>query len=75
MVAAMNFDNLVALLAVAAAVPLIITAVPRVRVRRPVLESLAGIVLGPAVLDLVKPDQASGWCRRSGWRSCCCLLV
>ena len=54
----MNFDNLVAVLAVAAAVPLILTAVPRVRVPGPVLEIVAGIVLGPAVLDLVKPDQA-----------------
>jgi Kef-type K+ transport system membrane component KefB len=53
----MNFDNLVAVLAVAAAVPLILTAVPLVRVPGPVLEIVAGIVLGPAVLDLVKPDQ------------------
>jgi Kef-type K+ transport system membrane component KefB len=58
MVAAMNFDNLVAVLASAAAVPLILTAVPRVRVPGPVLEIVAGIVLGPAVLGLVKPDQA-----------------
>jgi len=57
MVAAMNFDNLVAVLAVAAAVPLILAAVPRVRIPGPVLEIVAGIVLGPAVLDLVKPDQ------------------
>ena len=54
----MNFDNLVAVLAVAAAVPLILAAVPRVPVPGPVLEIAAGIVLGPAVLDLVQPDQA-----------------
>jgi Kef-type K+ transport system membrane component KefB len=54
----MNFDNLVAMLAVAAAVPLILAAVPRVPVPGPVLEIVAGIVLGPAVLNLVKPDQA-----------------
>jgi Kef-type K+ transport system membrane component KefB len=54
----MNFDNLVAVLAVAAAVPLILVAVPRVRVPGPVLEIVAGIVLGPAVLHLVKPDQS-----------------
>jgi Kef-type K+ transport system membrane component KefB len=54
----MNFDNLVAVLAVAAAVPLILAAVPRVPVPGPVLEIVAGIVLGPAVLNLVKPDQA-----------------
>ena len=34
----MNFDNLVAVLTVAAAVPLILTAVPRVRIPGPVLE-------------------------------------
>lgn len=54
----MNFDNLVAVLAVAAAVPLILSAVPKVPVPGPVLELVAGIVLGPAVLNLVKPDQA-----------------
>jgi Kef-type K+ transport system membrane component KefB len=57
MVAAVNFDNLVAVLAVAAAVPLILTAVRLVPLPGPVLEIVAGIVLGPAVLDLVKPDQ------------------
>jgi len=54
----MTFDNLVAVLAVAAAVPLILATAPRVPVPGPVLEIAAGIVLGPAVLDLVKPDQA-----------------
>ena len=54
----MNCDNLVAVLATAAAVPLILAAVPRVPVPGPVLEIVAGIVLGPAVLNLVKPDQA-----------------
>jgi Kef-type K+ transport system membrane component KefB len=58
MVATMNFDNLVAVLAIAAAVPLILAAVPRVPVPGPVLEIVAGIVLGPALLGLVKPDQA-----------------
>ena len=54
----MNLDNLVAVLAVAAAVPLILSTVPKVPIPGPVLEIAAGIVLGPAVLDLVKPDQA-----------------
>ena len=54
----MNSDNLVAVLAVAAAVPLILAAVPRVPVPGPVLEIVAGIVLGPAVLGLVQPGQA-----------------
>jgi len=54
----MNFDNLVAVLAVAAAVPLILSTIPKVPIPGPVLEIVAGIVLGPAVLNLVKPDQA-----------------
>jgi len=54
----MNFDNLAAVLAVAVAVPLLLSTVPRVPVPGPVLEIVAGIVLGPAVLGLVKPDQA-----------------
>jgi Kef-type K+ transport system membrane component KefB len=58
MAAAMNFDSLVAVLAIAAAVPLILAAVPRVPVPGPVLEIVAGIVLGPAVLGVVKFDQA-----------------
>ena len=65
----MNFDNLVAVLAVAAAVPLILAAAPRVPVSGPVLEIVAGIVLGPAVLGLVNLTRRYGWCRRSGWRS------
>lgn len=56
--AAIKLDNLVAVLAVAAAVPLILAAVPRVPIPGPVLEIVAGIVLGPAVLNLVQPDQA-----------------
>jgi len=54
----MNYDNLVAVLAVAVAVPLVLAAVPRVPVPGPVLEIVAGIMLGPAVLGLVQPDQA-----------------
>ena len=54
----MSFDNLVAVLAVAVAVPLVLAAVPQGPVPGPVLEIVAGIVLGPAVLDLVQPDQA-----------------
>jgi Kef-type K+ transport system membrane component KefB len=75
MVAVMNFDNLFAVLAVAAAVPLILTAVPLVRVPGPVLEIVAGIVLGPAVLDLVKPDQAVRLVSTIGLRSCSSSLA
>src|SRR4051812_11921885 len=52
----MNFDNLVAVLAIAAAVPLVLAFVPRLPVPGPVLEIVAGILLGPAVLDVVQPD-------------------
>jgi hypothetical protein len=47
MVAAMNFDNLVAVLAVAAAVPLILAAVPRVRVPGRCWRSSPGSCLAP----------------------------
>jgi Kef-type K+ transport system membrane component KefB len=53
----MNMDNLVVVLAVAAAVPLILSVV-RVPIPGPVLEIVAGIVLGPAVLDVVHLDAA-----------------
>jgi hypothetical protein len=66
----MNFDNLVAVLAVAAAVPLIRTAVPLVPVPGPVLEIVAGIVLGPQYWTWCDLTRRYGWCRRSGWRSC-----
>ncbi|MFC5212612.1 cation:proton antiporter [Streptomyces coerulescens] len=52
----MSYDNLVIVLAVAACVPFLLALVPRVRLPGPVLEILAGVVLGPAVLDVVRPD-------------------
>jgi Kef-type K+ transport system membrane component KefB len=51
-------NNLVAVLLIAAVVPLALGAVPRVPVPGPVLEIVAGIVFGPAVLNLIQPDQA-----------------
>ena len=51
-------DDLVLVLLVAAAVPLVLAAVPRLLVPAAVLEIVAGIVLGPDVLDLVDLDQA-----------------
>ncbi|MFG2275832.1 cation:proton antiporter [Streptomyces chartreusis] len=50
-------DNLVIVLAVAAGVPFLLALVPRARLPGPVLEIVAGIVLGSAVLDLVQPDE------------------
>ncbi|MFD7227921.1 cation:proton antiporter [Streptomyces sp. NPDC059881] len=52
----MSYDNLVIVLAVAAAVPFVLAMVPRVPLPGPVLEIVAGVVLGPAVLNLVQPD-------------------
>ncbi|MGA5549895.1 cation:proton antiporter [Streptomyces pseudogriseolus] len=52
----MSYDNLVIALAVAAAVPFLLALAPRVRLPGPVLEIVAGLVLGPAVLDRVRPD-------------------
>ncbi|MEU9288926.1 cation:proton antiporter [Streptomyces sp. NPDC048275] len=52
----MVYNNLVIVLAVAASVPFLLALVPRVPLPGPVLEIVAGIVLGPAVLNLVQPD-------------------
>jgi len=52
----MSFDNLLVIAAVAAAIPLLLGFVPRLPVPGPVLEIIAGIILGPAVLDVVHVD-------------------
>ncbi|AOR36747.1 hypothetical protein BFF78_41945 [Streptomyces fodineus] len=52
----MSYDNLVIVLAVAAGVPFLLALVPRVPLPGPVLEIVAGVVLGPAVLNVVQPD-------------------
>ncbi|MBT3166197.1 cation:proton antiporter [Streptomyces sp. Vc74B-19] len=52
----MSYDNLVIVLAVAAAVPFLLALVPRLPLPGPVLEIVAGVVLGPAVLNWVQPD-------------------
>ena len=54
----MAYDNLLIVLAIAAAVPLLLATVPRLPLPGAVLEILAGIVLGPAVLHLVEADTA-----------------
>ena len=51
-------DDLVLVLLVAAAVPLVLATVPRLLVPAAVLEIVAGIVLGPDVLDVVDLDPA-----------------
>jgi Kef-type K+ transport system membrane component KefB len=49
--------GLVVVLAVAAAVPLLLGLLPGVRLPGPLLEIVAGIVLGPSLLGWVRPDQ------------------
>jgi hypothetical protein len=48
--------GLVVVLAVAAAVPLLLGLLPGVRLPGPLLEIVAGIVLGPSLLGWVRPD-------------------
>ncbi|MET8331975.1 cation:proton antiporter [Streptomyces sp. NPDC005181] len=52
----MAYDNLLIVLTVAAGVPFLLAVVPRIPLPGPVLEIVAGIVLGPAVLNVVQPD-------------------
>lgn len=52
----MEFTNLLVVMAVAFLAPLVVRLIPVVRVPSPVLEIVAGIVLGPSVLRLVEVD-------------------
>src|SRR5919204_3477402 len=52
----MSFTNLLIVSAVAVIAPLVVRAIPVVRVPSPVLEIVAGIVLGPSVLGWVAVD-------------------
>ena len=51
-----SFSGLVVVAAVALLAPLVIGLVPRLRLPAVVLEIVAGIVVGPAVLDWVETD-------------------
>jgi len=51
-----GFGNLLAVLAIAFAAPLLLGFAPRVRVPAVVLEIVAGIVLGPSVLGWIEAD-------------------
>ena len=53
-----SFENLVIIAAVAFAAPFLLGLFPRVRLPSVVLEIVAGIVLGPALLGLVEVDAA-----------------
>jgi Kef-type K+ transport system membrane component KefB len=56
--AELSFDNLLLVCLVAAAVPLLLASVPRLRVPSVVLEIGAGVALGPAALGLIEVDVA-----------------
>jgi Kef-type K+ transport system membrane component KefB len=56
----MSFENLFLVCLIAAAVPLLLACVPRLRVPSVVLEIGAGVVLGPAALGIVEVDAAVG---------------
>src|SRR3954469_22149455 len=52
-----SFGGLVVVTAVAFAVPLLLGLFPKLRLPSPVVELVAGIVIGPAVLGWVHPDD------------------
>jgi Kef-type K+ transport system membrane component KefB len=52
------FDNLLIVVAVAFAAPLLLGFFPRVRLPSVVLEIVAGIVIGPSVLGIVELDES-----------------
>ena len=52
-----SFDDLLLVMVVAVAVPLLLGLVPRVPIPSSVLEIAAGILIGPAVLDWVSDDS------------------
>ncbi|HEU0128005.1 MAG TPA: cation:proton antiporter, partial [Pseudonocardiaceae bacterium] len=52
----MEFTNLLIIMVVAFLAPLVVHALPALRVPSPVLEIVTGIVLGPSVLGWVEMD-------------------
>jgi Kef-type K+ transport system membrane component KefB len=55
--AAISYDELMLVMVLAVAIPLVLALFPRVPIPASVVEILAGIVVGPAVLGLVKADE------------------
>ena len=56
----MHFTNLLIIVVVAFIAPLVVNAVPALRLPSPVLEIVAGIVLGPSLLGWVHVDAPVG---------------
>src|SRR4051812_5315680 len=61
-----SLANLLLVMAVAFAAPLVLGLFPRLQLPSVVLEIVAGIVIGPAVLGLAEVDQAVQVVARSG---------
>lgn len=56
MAAEIDFGNLLVVMALAAAIPLLLGLVPQLPLPDSVLEILAGIIVGPMVLAWIEPD-------------------
>ena len=54
----LSFTNLLVVMAIAFAAPLLLGLFPRVQLPSVVLEIVAGIVVGPSVLGIVEVDEA-----------------
>jgi Kef-type K+ transport system membrane component KefB len=54
----LTFDGLLLVMVVAVAIPLLLGLVPRVPIPGPVVEIVAGIVIGPAILGWASPDRS-----------------
>src|SRR3954467_3381647 len=52
-----SFDDLLIVVAIAFAAPFLLGLLPSVRLPSPVLEIIAGIVVGPSVLDWAQNDE------------------
>ena len=57
MIAAISYDGLMLVMVLAVAIPLVLALFPRLPIPASVVEILAGIVVGPAVLGLVEADE------------------
>ncbi|HYZ38595.1 MAG TPA: cation:proton antiporter [Pseudonocardiaceae bacterium] len=66
-----HFTNLLIIVVVAFVAPLGVNALPGVRVPSPVLEIMAGILLGPSVLGWVHVDAPVQILALIGLASCC----
>jgi len=57
MLGSISYDELMLVMALAVGIPLVLALFPRVPIPSSVVEILAGIIVGPAVLGLVEADQ------------------